>query len=128
MSKILNEFLTHEERSLESHGLFLKKIHYSLLDTENERKYFLNESQSLLILINRSIHLRLIWGSLAFHKSLSQIKQNHFIDKRNRGNLFYDLFMIYLSIYLLVMIYDLFYNYFRLIYGKVSCRLGGCTM
>ena len=38
--KIWNEFLTHEEKSLESHRLFLKKIKSSLLDTENKRKSF----------------------------------------------------------------------------------------
>ena len=39
-SKFLNEFLTHEEKTLESHRLFLKNIKSSLLDTETERKYF----------------------------------------------------------------------------------------
>ena len=51
-SKNLKWDLTHEEKSLESHRLFLKKIKSSLLDTENERKYFCNE-------LTRSIHLGL---------------------------------------------------------------------
>ena len=51
-SKIWNEFFTHEEKSLESHRCFFKKS--SLIDTENGRKYFWNESS--LILINRIMH------------------------------------------------------------------------
>ena len=34
--KIWNQFLTHEQKSLQSHKLFLKKS--SLPDTENEKK------------------------------------------------------------------------------------------
>ena len=37
--KIWNEFVTHEEKSVESHKLFLKKIKSSVLNTEN-KKYF----------------------------------------------------------------------------------------
>ena len=39
-TKCWNEFLTHGERLLEFDRLFLKKIKSSLLDTENQRKYF----------------------------------------------------------------------------------------
>ena len=35
-SKIWNEFLTNEEKSIHSHALFLAKIKYLLLYTENE--------------------------------------------------------------------------------------------
>ena len=39
-SKIWNEFLTNEEKSIDSHALFLAKIKSLLLYTENEREYF----------------------------------------------------------------------------------------
>ena len=38
--KIWNEFLTNEEKSIDSHALFLAKIKSLLLYTENEREYF----------------------------------------------------------------------------------------
>ena len=38
--KIWNEFLANEEKSVDSHALFLAKIKLLLLYTENEREYF----------------------------------------------------------------------------------------
>ena len=38
--KIWNNFLTNEEKSIDSHALFLAKIKSLLLYTENEREYF----------------------------------------------------------------------------------------
>ena len=38
--KIWNEFLSNEEKSIDSHALFLAKIKSLLLYTENERDYF----------------------------------------------------------------------------------------
>ena len=38
--KIWNEFLTNEEKSMDSQAFFLAKIKFLLLYTENEREYF----------------------------------------------------------------------------------------
>ena len=38
--KIWNEFLTKEEKGIQSHSVFLGKIKTKLLESENERKYF----------------------------------------------------------------------------------------
>ena len=38
--KILNEFLTKEEKEMQSHSIFLRKIKAKLLESDNERKYF----------------------------------------------------------------------------------------
>ena len=38
--KIWNEFLTKEEKGIQSHSVFLGKIKTRLLESENERKYF----------------------------------------------------------------------------------------
>ena len=35
-----NEFLTNEEKGIESHYIFLRKIKTELLESDNERKYF----------------------------------------------------------------------------------------
>ena len=40
VSKIWNEFLTKEEKGIQSHSVFLGKIKTKLLESENERKYF----------------------------------------------------------------------------------------
>ena len=40
--KIWNEFLTKEEKGIQSHLVFLGKIKAKLLESKNERKYFLN--------------------------------------------------------------------------------------
>ena len=39
-SKVWNDFLTNEEKEIQSHSLFLPRIKCKLLDAENERKYF----------------------------------------------------------------------------------------
>ena len=39
-SKIWNEFLTKEEKGIQSHSVFLGKIKTKLLESENERKCF----------------------------------------------------------------------------------------
>ena len=38
--KIWNEFLTKEEKGIQSHSVFLGKIKTKLLESKNERKYF----------------------------------------------------------------------------------------
>ena len=38
--KIWNEFLSKEEKEIQSHSIFLRKIKTKLLESENERKYF----------------------------------------------------------------------------------------
>ena len=38
--KIWNEFLTKEEKEIQSHSIFLRKIKTKLLESDNERKYF----------------------------------------------------------------------------------------
>ena len=38
--KISNEFLTKEEKEIQSHSTFLRKIKTKLLESDNERKYF----------------------------------------------------------------------------------------
>ena len=38
--KICNEFLTKEEKKIQSHSIFLRKIQTKLLQSDNERKYF----------------------------------------------------------------------------------------
>ena len=38
--KIWNDFLTNEEKDMQSHSLFLSKIKSKLLDAENKQKYF----------------------------------------------------------------------------------------
>ena len=38
--KIWNEFLTKEEKEIQSHSMFLRKIKTKLLESDNERKYF----------------------------------------------------------------------------------------
>ena len=37
---IWNEFLTKEEKEIQSHSIFLRKIKTKLLESDNERKYF----------------------------------------------------------------------------------------
>ena len=39
-AKIWNEFLTKEEKEIQSHSIFLRKIRTKLLESDNERKYF----------------------------------------------------------------------------------------
>ena len=38
--KISNEFLSKEEKEIQSHSIFLRIIKTNLLESENERKYF----------------------------------------------------------------------------------------
>ena len=38
--KTWNEFLTKEEKEIQSHSIFLRKIKTKLLESDNERKYF----------------------------------------------------------------------------------------
>ena len=38
--KIWNKFLTKEEKEIQSHSIFLRKIKTKLLESDNERKYF----------------------------------------------------------------------------------------
>ena len=38
--KIWNEFLTKEEKEIQSHSIFLRKIQIKLLESNNERKSF----------------------------------------------------------------------------------------
>ena len=38
--KIWNEFLIKEEKEIQSHSIFLRKIKTKLLESDNERKYF----------------------------------------------------------------------------------------
>ena len=38
--KIWNEFLTKEEKEIQSHSIFLRKSKTKLLESDNERKYF----------------------------------------------------------------------------------------
>ena len=38
--KIWNEFLTKEEKEIQFHSIFLRKIKTILLESDNERKYF----------------------------------------------------------------------------------------
>ena len=38
--KIWNEFLTKEEKEMQSHSIFLIKIKTKLLESNNESKYF----------------------------------------------------------------------------------------
>ena len=38
--KIWNEFLTKEEKEIQFHSIFLRKIKTKLLESDNERKYF----------------------------------------------------------------------------------------
>ena len=38
--KIWNEFLTKEEKEIQSHSILLRKINTKLLESDNERKYF----------------------------------------------------------------------------------------
>ena len=38
--KIWNEFLTKEEKEIQSHSISLRKIKTKLLESDNERKYF----------------------------------------------------------------------------------------
>ena len=38
--KIWNEFLTKEEKEMQSHSIFVRKIKTNLLECDNERKYF----------------------------------------------------------------------------------------
>ena len=38
--KIWNEFLTNEEKEIQSHSAFLRKINTKLLESDNKRKYF----------------------------------------------------------------------------------------
>ena len=37
---IWNEFLTKEEKEIQSHSTFLRKVKTKLLESDNERKYF----------------------------------------------------------------------------------------
>ena len=39
-TKIWNEFLTKEEKEIQSHSILLRKIKTELLETDNERRYF----------------------------------------------------------------------------------------
>ena len=39
-TKIWNEFLTKEEKGIQSHSIFLRKIKTKSLESDNERKYF----------------------------------------------------------------------------------------
>ena len=38
--KIWNKFLTKEEKEIQSHSIFLRKIKTKLLESNNERKFF----------------------------------------------------------------------------------------
>ena len=42
MTKIWNEFLTKEEKEIQSHSIFLRKSKTKVLESDNERKCFLN--------------------------------------------------------------------------------------
>ena len=39
-TKIWNEFLTKEEKEIQSHSILLRKIKTELLESDNERRYF----------------------------------------------------------------------------------------
>ena len=39
-TKIWNELITKEEREIQSHSIFIRKIKTKLLKSDNERKYF----------------------------------------------------------------------------------------